>query len=317
MSIAYTSLFHSVFEKSRIKYYYKIEKSKRYQRVDGEYKAWELGECVKEYFKNKQNGFLPIQKNIELFIPLRNKIEHRFMPELDQVVFGECQALLHNFEYILINEFGEKHKVMEDLLFSLQFAQNYSNYKGPKNKQNKDFERIKRYIVSYRENLPEEVYCNQRYSFKIYLLPKLTNNKNKADYAIEWINYDGDNPNEMEKYHHLIGFIKEKIRPVYHLDLMRAGSVSKILREKLSDIYRVNIKFSPSNHHVKCYKYYKIRPMSRDNPDKTKEKYCIYDTAHKDYLYTQEWVDLLVKELTQKEVFLSLFPNYRKELDKN
>src|SRR3989344_3344104 len=50
MSIAYTSLFHSVFEKSRIKYYYKIEKSKRYQRVDGEYKAWELGECVKEYF---------------------------------------------------------------------------------------------------------------------------------------------------------------------------------------------------------------------------------------------------------------------------
>src|SRR3989344_2017188 len=138
MTIAYTSFFHAVFEKNKIKYYYKIKDSKTYQKIDGDYKTWELSTCVSEYFKNKATEFLQIQKNIEFFIPLRNKIEHRFMPELDSEIFGECQACLHNFEYLMEKEFGAKHKIMENLLFSLQFAQNYIKSREIKKKRNKD-----------------------------------------------------------------------------------------------------------------------------------------------------------------------------------
>jgi hypothetical protein len=311
MSIAFTSLFHAIFEKNKIKYFYRIKDSLRYQRVDGDYKAWELGECTKEYFKNKPKEFLPIKKNVEFFIPLRNRIEHRFMPELDSEIFGECQALLHNFEFLLEHEFGIKHKIMEDLLFSLQFAQNYIKTKEVKKKPNKELEKIRAQIVSYRAGLEEEVYTSQRYSFKIYLLPKLVNNQNKADYAIEWINYDETKPEEMEKYKHLLGFIKEKARPIANYGLFKAGDVSKIVREKLSTLYKVKIKFSPSSHHVKCYKFYKVKPLRGENPEKTKEDFCVYDSAHGDHLYTQKWIDFLIEELSNKETFLKLFPNYR------
>ena len=44
----------------------------------------------------------PARANLEILIKLRNKIEHRFLPELDSHVFGECQSCLFNYEKLLI-----------------------------------------------------------------------------------------------------------------------------------------------------------------------------------------------------------------------
>ncbi|MEC3905109.1 DUF3644 domain-containing protein [Leclercia adecarboxylata] len=38
-------------------------------------------------------------------IGLRNIIEHRGLPEIDTLTFGECQAAINNFEDILEKEF--------------------------------------------------------------------------------------------------------------------------------------------------------------------------------------------------------------------
>lgn len=89
----------------------------RFKRVDGEIQFWELATCVKEYFKGEDCA---IRKNIELFIPLRNKLEHKFLPELDANIFAECQALLLNFDKIVEKEFGEDYCLRESLSFALQ-----------------------------------------------------------------------------------------------------------------------------------------------------------------------------------------------------
>ena len=34
----------------------------------------------------------PARKNLEFLLGLRNKIEHRHLPELDSGLYGECQA---------------------------------------------------------------------------------------------------------------------------------------------------------------------------------------------------------------------------------
>ena len=47
------------------------------------------------------------------------------MPELDDLIFGESQSSLHNFEQILTEEFGEKHSINENLVYSLQFSKYY------------------------------------------------------------------------------------------------------------------------------------------------------------------------------------------------
>ncbi len=74
MIIAWTRLFHAYFNANiRDKYYYKEKKSNRYEKVDGERKAWDLATCIVKYGNLSE----PVKKNLEFFIKLRNKIEHR------------------------------------------------------------------------------------------------------------------------------------------------------------------------------------------------------------------------------------------------
>ena len=56
MVIAWTALFHSIFLKAVTKpFHHKIKKDRyvRYEKVDGENKAWELTECVRQFYKSE------------------------------------------------------------------------------------------------------------------------------------------------------------------------------------------------------------------------------------------------------------------------
>ncbi len=108
MIIAWTRLLHSHFYHTiGDKYYYKDSGSNRYCMVDGERKAWDLTTCIKKYGKLSNS----IVKNIEFFIRIRNKIEHRHIDknDLGEMIFGECQSLLYNFESTLIDFFLERN----------------------------------------------------------------------------------------------------------------------------------------------------------------------------------------------------------------
>ena len=122
MVIAWTSLFHAILRKNKIKPYYTYEDddgNMQYQKIDGDYRHWELSECLRRYYKSDNT---PERKNLEFFVGLRNKVEHRSMPELDAQIFGECQAMLLNFETLLVKEFGNQHSLNENLTMSLQFS---------------------------------------------------------------------------------------------------------------------------------------------------------------------------------------------------
>lgn len=292
MNIAWTSLFHAIFERQRIKYFYKKNESNRYIYVDGVKKAWDLSNCLKEYFKD-QNP--PSRENLNFFIGLRNQIEHRFLPALDLEVFGECQALLLNYEKLLTQEFGEDFSLGESLSFPLQLLTTKPEWRNRvlKQIQSKEYETIKEYIDRFRFSLNEDIWDSSEYNFKVFLLPKIGNKQRSADIAVEFIQYDPNKPEEMEKYRKVVAFIKEKQIPVVNPGKLKPGEVSKRIKDKLG------ITFSPSIHHAMCWKYYKVRPEANsDHPEKTKIQYCQYDDAHKDYIYTEEWVKFLLSELS-------------------
>src|SRR2546428_6294467 len=67
MIIAWTALFHAIFERRKIAYYYRKKNSRRFLRVDGDRKAWELMTCLGEYYRDKNP---PIRKNLEFFVDL-------------------------------------------------------------------------------------------------------------------------------------------------------------------------------------------------------------------------------------------------------
>ena len=61
----------------------------------------------------------PVRKNLEFFIGLRNRIEHCSLAQLDPEIFGECQAMLLNFESLLTTEFGDRQAIRGGLSFTL------------------------------------------------------------------------------------------------------------------------------------------------------------------------------------------------------
>ena len=77
MIIAWTKLFHAFFQSEIGERYFYKEKNGRYKKIDGEKKAWELTECIREYQKLRKsysNLSEATVANLNFFIGLRNKI---------------------------------------------------------------------------------------------------------------------------------------------------------------------------------------------------------------------------------------------------
>jgi hypothetical protein len=301
MHIAWNALLLAVFLRRGVKPHYIDQKTGRPELVDGEVKWWELSKCAKEYWKG---GEYAVSKNIEFFVGIRNKIEHSLMPELDLDIFGECQAYLINFENIFTREFGARYALTETLAMSLQFSrlrdvnQNQAVRKLHEGLRSD----IKEYIDRFRSALSAEISNNMEFSFKVFLVPNTGNHRSKESLAVEFVRYDSLEPDEAEKFERIVTLIKEKQIPVANLDKMRAGQVAKQVEDAIKPR-----KFTASNHHARCVYFYKIRPpKGSPNPAACDNRYCFYDAAHNDYVYTKAWVDLLVKEMSDPAKYESV-----------
>ena len=276
MCIAWTSLLHSIFEKQKIKYFYRKKNSIRFEKVDGENKAWELKKCAKEYFKNENN---PLYKNIVFFYGLRNKVEHRFLPEIDANILSECQAFILGFEKVLIDYFGNEHTLLEGAYIPLQLS--YGTRKLPITKESKN---ILSFINDYRRSLSTEIINSQEYAYKIHVMPNVSNHRNSSDAAITYIEIDEKNPKEIEKYKKFIIAIKRQKVQVANQGKLKPSMVVARIKEKT--------KADKSIHwHIQMWKKYKVR----DSKVTCSTEYCQYDEPHKDFIYTEKWVDFLIE----------------------
>jgi len=291
MCVGWTSLLHAIFERDGIKYFYR-EKDGIYKRIDGDKRAWELLKSAEEFYKDNEN---PVYKNVLFFYKLRNKIEHRFMPIIDPVISGECQAFLLNFEELLVQEFGEKNSIIENLFIPLQFTKKRKSL--PKTKQDTE---IINFIESFRESLSLNIADSQKYSFKAFFIPKLGNHRQSSDVAIEFVKFDPDNLEEMKKYQKMLVGIKEKTIPVANQGKYKPGDIYKIIKSKINNnqVLYLKTKGKFIAWHTSMWKKHKVRPNAKSSDyKKCNTKYCQYDEPHKDYIYTEKWIDFLIKEL--------------------
>jgi hypothetical protein len=212
MVIAWRSLFHAIFEKRGTNYFY-LNDDGTPKMIDGEEKAWELSQCVKEYFGNSNN---PIRANLEFIIGLRNRIEHRYVPALDPHVAGECQALILNFENLLVEEFGDFYALREALAVPIQTSnmRSAAQMEVVKQFQGKQYDDLIDYIDSFRAELPDAIYQDPQFSFRVYLIPKTGNHESSSDLAFEFVKYDPSKPEDMKALQRHVALIKERQIPV-------------------------------------------------------------------------------------------------------
>ena len=253
--------------------------------------------CLDEYYEGTHS---PVRENLRFLIGLRNKIEHRSMPELDDRIFGECQACLFNFEDILLSEFGPKHAINDSLALALQFSHLRSE------QQSNAIARLHRplqknvaaYISAFRSSLSSDVTQDLRFSFKVFLIPKTANHQGQSDVAVEYVKFDPANPEHMEGFEKLTAIIRPTVSQVVNAGRLKAGDVCKRVQPVVKQVCGQAACFTASYHHAKACGYYKVRPQKGEsNPERTKIEYCQYDAAHRDYVFTNQWAEFLIHEM--------------------
>lgn len=299
MIIAWASLFHAIYEHNDDDYFYK-DKQGNPILIDGDKKAWELDRCIDKCGNMISEA---VKQNLRLFILLRNKIEHRYVPAFDLDIFGECQAMLLNFETLLTDKFGTYYALNNTLSFPLQISstRNHEQTKALKKVESKHYLELKNYIDSYRTSLEDAVYADNQYSFRIFLVPQVGNHKNSSDCAIEFIRYDPKHPEEFDAIKRNIALIREKRVPVANQGKLKP----KMVCDKLSKRLGITVNLTL---HTSAWKYYGVRKSGKQ--DDCKVDYCQFDEAHRDYVYTQAWVDFLAERLSDP-VELEKVRNFR------
>lgn len=309
MTISWTALFHAIFFKQKKKPYHKKDNG-RFIIRDGDYYYWELSTCLKEYFGADNNN--PIRKNLEFFIPLRNMIEHKSIPEIDSDIFAECQAMLLNYDKIMEKEFGEKYCLRESLSFALQLypsskSLNSAIVENPSTKSIVDF------IKSYRSSITTDILNTGEYSFKAFLI-QVANHETQNTLPIQFVQYDKLNDTQKNNVNRVATLVKNKFVqvPVSNKDKIKPSEVVNRVQillgnSKVTRNGREKDKFNMDTH-TRCWKHFRIRPLNgAENPARTESKYCIYDEANENYLYTDAWVDYLSEEMAKDEVYNGLY----------
>ena len=293
--LAWQAFFHAYFYKQKRKPWYQSQKSThrtgvRYQKIDGEPKHWELSKCLKEYFRDHNP---PERKNLEFLLGLRNKIEHRNLPQLDPTLYGECQAALLNMEGCLVRQFGYQYTLQDSLSVSLQFSSIRPEKQRKAIKSLAGEARtVMEYINTFRGGLANVDLNHPGYAYRVFLVPKIVNHENSADSAIEFVRFDETDEDQQEALRKMNVLIKDKHVPIANLELQKPAKVVDEVSNSLPFVFNMH-------HHTTAWKYFKVRPETdSDQPQQTDPHYCVYDNPHKDYLYTKAWVETLIGELS-------------------
>lgn len=305
MHIAWLYLLHAEFTRDGVNYYcWDPKDRRRYLRVDGERKAWDLKRSVAERWPDKTD---PVRQNLELTIRLRNKIEHRHEPGIRLMSVGFAQSLVLNYEDELVTQLGPKWSVAD--VVHMPVALSTYTREGVARMERAMRElprRLRDFFVDYRNSLDPEVREDRRFEFRIEIMQKRAP-KTDADLAVSFVREQDLTDEELRAYEALERtgrvIIREKERPVVNLGRLKPTAVCERVEAAIP------FRFSPYSEFPAAWKALNVRPPTTASGKvraKTKEQYCVYDEPHNDYVYTEAYVDLLVERCRTAEGFSEL-----------
>ena len=253
-------------------------------------------ELIKEALAG--DDFRGMRENLERWIEMRNAVAHQHLSELDLVVIPLAQAGLLNFENVIVKFFGSEHALGEKLSVPLQL----SGFRDPgvlasRKKLQAALPLEVQAILDRAYDAPADLLADPTYMMNVAFIPFVRSSGRNPDVLAHFVR-PGEVPSELEEIlDQCIVLSKPIPRPSY-----RATEVIEEVQR------RTGYKFN-TNLHAQVSRKLDIRP-ERDEPDATMDiKYAEYITCFKRYLYSQAWIDLLVKKLSSPEDFTELIGN--------
>ncbi|MGK2874734.1 MAG: DUF3644 domain-containing protein [Nocardioides sp.] len=302
MHMAWLYMLHARFTRDGTEFRYRDRlQPHRFVKVDGEYKRWELTRCVEERWPNQDD---PVRNNIEFFIALRNRVEHRHAAadaSLALGVAGHAQAHLLNFEEELVKTFGDRYSLATSLRFPV-FVGSFTTEgtEALTRLRARLPTDLRRFIADFHDGLSDDLTRDSR--FEIRLRVVLEQVQRDADaLAIQFTRWD-DLTEEQKQLVTELGrrgqaIVREQKRPVVGHGLLRPQEAEREVAAAIP------FEFN-SNHFLRARQIKGIRPASGDaHPERTDERYCLYDEFSRSYGYTKAWVKYLAKKCSTKQGF--------------
>lgn len=305
MHMAWLHLLHARFTRDGIEFRYRDRmRPRQFVRVDGEYKRWELARSIAEHWHDTAN---PTRRNLEFFIALRNRVEHRHASadaNLGLSVAGHAQAHVHNFENELVSTFGPAHSLATTLRFPV--------FVGTFTTEGTDALRrlrstlpadLQHFIAEFHDGLSEDIADDSRFELRLRVVLEQVGRDPDA-LAIQFTRWDDLTDEEKELVEQLgrrgQTIVREQKRPVVGHGLLRPQEAERLIAEAIP------FEFN-SNHFLRARTIKKVRPPSGDvHPERTDERYCIYDEFSRSYGYTLAWVTYLVKVCSTDQGFMDV-----------
>jgi hypothetical protein len=215
---------------------------------------------------------------------LRDEVEHKLLGKSDLTWQGLFQACCLNFETVLCSLHGERVSLSKNLAFALQFAKpdfhqlsQVANYKLPAHIQALDARLEKMFSEPERMDLS--------YQFRvIYTLDAST----KGTANFEFVKPDSSEGKDIRS-------VMVQYKAADHLYPFKPGEVCKLVNKA------TKAKFLPNNH-TQAWLLFSVRPKTKvKQPENTNKDFCIYHPAHRDYTYSQKWVDKLIEAVSNPE----------------
>lgn len=303
MHIAWLYLLHARFQRDGVDYYY-YRRSGRYVEVNGERKAWDLNRSIRHRWPNPN---LPVRANLEVTTKLRNKVEHRYERGLMVAALGFTQALTINYEEELVGEFGEEYSIADRVhlpvglsTFSREGAAAMAAAQTALPAKLRDF------FIDYRAGLDPKITSDRSFEFRIEIVQKRAP-RSEADLAVSFLRIEDLTEDELAGYEALEKtgriIIREKVRDVANTGWMKPAVASAQIQAALG------WRFGASSEFPKTWKALKVRPPTETKGKaraKTDTRYCRYDEPHDDYLYSSDYVQLVVKRCDSADNFKAL-----------
>lgn len=231
---------------------------------------------------------IDVKKNLTAVKVLRDNVEHKLLASIGRSYWSLFQANCLNFDQTIRKLFGEPLGLDQALALSLQFGRMQIQQLAQLQKYDltPEIEAIDQRIAEAIDETGQE---GPSYKFKVnYTFEKAS--KGEAHIVFTENNADAERLSTVLTKK-VVGDELWPYKPSVVIEKVREAT---------------GFPFS-SHHHQLAWKKNGARPRTgARKPDDCKKDFCYYHAAHKDYTYSDKWVELLVSIVSNADEFNAL-----------
>lgn len=297
MIIAYTSLFHGIFEEEGREYVYRDSAGNVKLTATNQPWLWDLGQCIRAYWADTNSA---VRDNLRLFIELRNEIEHRYAPAFDVTISEHCQAMLLNYERLITHHFSPYYALGANISVPLQLSHQTSAARvdALKELQRGDYRILTELLERFSQVLPAEERDSPEFRFRVLLVQVPANHPQSADLSLRFVKYEELTDEVRAGLRDAITLVKTKTVEAANAGNLRPGAVVKIIQDAVDPRFR-------QHEHQLAWKFFGVRPRE-PKADGCDTRFCHFDVAHGDFVYTQAWVEKLKTAVADKDTYTKI-----------